>query len=79
MSATAVNIIDRHRVWFDRARANVQRERYRAWRHQVEGMKTAAGARQVLVHVPEEVWRAGFCGADAAESAVVDQLVAFDD
>lgn len=79
MSAAAVNIIDRHKALIDRARVNVQRERYRMWRKRAEGMKTATGAREVLVHVPEDVWRAGFSAEAAAEAAVVDQLVALDD
>lgn len=79
MSAAAVNLLDRHKAHIERARTNVRRERYRAWRQRVEGMTTATGARPVLVHVPEEFWRAGFGIGAAPEALVVDMFVAMDD
>lgn len=84
MSAAAVKIhpaidLESYRGKFARARTAVQRARYHAWRHQVEKFKTATGARPTLVHVPEDVWRAGFHAEADPCSAVVDQLTAFDD
>lgn len=74
-----MNVVTLPPALFARARFNVQRERYRAWRHQVEKFQTVAGARATLVHVPEEVWRARFAANDWAFDAVVEQMEAFDD
>lgn len=79
MSAAAMQVVTLPSAIEARARANVQRERYRAWRRQVENFRTATGARFTLVDVPEEVWRAGFSAEADPCSVVVDQLTAYGD
>lgn len=76
---TAMNIIHIHRGHLAKARTNVRHHRYREWRGRVEEFKTAAGARPVLINVPEEVWLGRFAANDDAISAVVEQLEGFDD
>lgn len=79
MSVAAVNIISLPPAILSRARSNVQRERYRAWRRHVENFKTATGSRTTLIHVPEHVWRGQFRDDVDPCTALVEQLVAFDD
>lgn len=74
-----MKVLDLHPAFAAKARTQVQRERYRLWRGQVERFQAAFGARQTLVHVPEEVWRGQFAANDDAVSAVVTQLEKFDD
>lgn len=79
MRAATVKVIHLQPATFARAWTNVQSERYRAWRRSVEGLKTATGARPTLIHVPEDIWRAGFKHQADPCSVVIDQLQAFDD
>lgn len=81
MSNAAVNIFLSHHQGSETARfvEQMNRERYRSWRATVGAIQSAAGARPVLVHVPETVWQARFAANDSAFTAVVEELAKFDD
>lgn len=48
--------------------------RFAHWRREVEIFKTAEGARCLLEHVGEDVWRLRYAANDDAYSAVVEEL-----
>lgn len=58
--------------------ARMQRERFRAWRGNVEQFLVAAGVRPLLAHVGDEVWAQYFAANEDAIGAVVGELQRID-
>lgn len=54
--------------------ARMQRERYRAWRSQVEQFAVAVGLRPLLAHLGDDVWEDYFVANEDAIGAVVEEL-----
>jgi hypothetical protein len=58
--------------------ARMQRERFRAWRGNVEQFLVAVGARPLLAHLPDRVWHRYFAANEDAIGAVVEELQRID-
>jgi len=58
--------------------ARMQRERYRAWRSQVEQFAVSVGLRPLLAHLGDDVWEEYFAANEDAIGAVVGELQRID-